>query len=91
MKFEIYGYTKETLNITEWEKKNGEFLGTYDGIEFKSDKYKVEQLEEWDYLHFFIGEQIESHSPKKFNKNILEKLKKRHTREFGEVIQTSLF
>lgn len=90
MRFEIYGYTKEALNLAKWNEKNGEFLGFYDGMEFKSDKFEVQQLEEWDYLHLFVGEKIHSHQPKRFNKNILKVLEGNFTRTFGEIIQMSL-
>lgn len=89
MEFEIYGLSKETISY-EWGKRVGEFLGTYDGLGFKSNKYKVEQLEEFEYLHIFIEGSMKAHYPKRFNKNILEKLKKDYVREFGEVIQISL-
>lgn len=54
MKLEIYGVSKEELNLDNLGEKIGWFLGTYDGINFKSNKYKIEELEEFNYLHIFI-------------------------------------
>jgi hypothetical protein len=90
MKLEIYGLSKEDLSGS-WGEKLGEYLGVYDGVEFKSDKYKIEELEEFEYLHIFIEGKLKAHSPKRFNKNIGEKLQKMYIREFGETIQISLF
>lgn len=90
MKFEIYGLTKETIDQVKWGEKQGIFLGTYDGVQFSSNEYKLEQLEDFDYLHVFINGQMKSHCPKKFNQNIREKLKRDFIREFGENIQISL-
>ncbi len=89
MKLEIYGLLKTDLS-NKWGEKAGKCLGTYNGVEFKSSEYKIEELEEFDYLHIFIDGEMKAHCPKRFNKNILEKLRKTYTREFGEVIQIGL-
>lgn len=90
MKFEIYGLSKETIDQDKWGEKQGMFLGTYDGVQFSSNEYKLEQLEDFDYIHVFINGQLKSHYPKRFNQNIREKLKRDFIREFGENIQISL-
>ena len=90
MKLEIYGLSKKDIS-DKWGEKSGEFLGTYDGVGFKSNKYKIEELEEFDYLHIFIEEKMKAHYPRRFNRNIEAELEKLYIREFGECIQTSLF
>lgn len=90
MKYEIYGLTKEDLSLEKSGEKQGEFLGTYDGVEFKSNKYKLEQLEEFDYLHIFINGQMKFHSPKRFNQNIGKRLNKDYSMVFGDEIQISM-
>lgn len=90
MKLEIYGVPKGELNLDNWGKKTGQYLGSYDGVKFSSDKYQLKDLEEFDYLHIFINGRIKQHSPKRFNKNILKKLENTYAREFGECIQTTL-
>lgn len=90
--FEIYGVDINALNTKKWinNEKQGDFLGKYDGIEFISDKHNIKQLEEYDYLHIYVDGNIKSHSPRKYNKNIEDKLKQLYTSHFGEVVQTSL-
>lgn len=91
MELEIYGVSKNELDSSNLGQRQGKYLGKYNGIEFKSNKYKIDNLEEFDYLHIFINGRIKQHSPKRFNKDIRKKLERIHVREFGECIQTSLF
>lgn len=90
MELIIYGISSEELDSRKFGEKQGEYLGEYDGIRLKSDKYEIEQLEEFDYLHIFTNGRVKQHSPKRFNNNIEKKLKSIYIREFGECIQTSL-
>lgn len=90
MILEVYGLSKEELDHIKWEEGQGEYLGDYDGLKFKSNKYKVEQLEKFDFLHVYIRGEFLCHSPERFNKDISAKLEKIYVREFGKYVQTSL-
>lgn len=93
MKLEIYGFSKKELKELEgeWEERLGKYLGEYDGISFKSNKYTIDELKEFDYLHIFTKGGILVHSPKRFNQNIETSLEKDYIRAFGEQVQISLF
>lgn len=90
MKFEIYGLSKEELDQDKWGEKQGAFLGTYNGMEFQSNKYRLKQLEVFDYLQIFVDGRLRFHSPKRFNQNIEKRLNKDYSLLFGDEIQISL-
>lgn len=86
MEIKIYGLSEKQLQ----NKDKGKYLGTYNGIAFTSKKYKMKDLEKFDYLQFYVSENMILQGPKRFNKNIENKLGVIFNRQFGE-FQTSLF
>ena len=75
-------------------KEGMTFVGNYDGNEFIPKLgfcSGIHDLYEYDYIEIYTVEGMTSHTPKRFFRNLEEKLKEEYIRIFGMTKQGSLF
>lgn len=73
------------------ERYHGEYLGEFNGIEFNQEQNITEGAKRFEYLHLHNDYGLKAHIPRRFTKDIIEKIKKYHIKTYGETNQISMF
>ena len=87
----VYGLTEKEWKKHLKEGDPGTYLGEFNGAEFKQEENIVEGAKRFQYLHLHDKWGCRLHTPQRFNKNIIEKIKRQHINSYGNNSQISMF